>query len=443
MQNLKNSRPWMTRQSRLRTGTATSALFIIVLTVAEVFSLAAPDDWPQWQGPDRNAISKESGLLQEWTEDGPPLVWKVNGLGGGDSAPSIAGGRIFGMSNRGEDEVVWALSEKDGNTIWVARLGPAFRQSRPQGNEGPGCTPTIDGDRLYVLGLGGNLACLRVSDGKLVWQRSLVNDFGGIVPTWSYRESPLVDGNKVICTPGGEKATLVAIDKLTGKTIWKSKVPGSPKAAYSSVIAIDFDGQRQYIQLTASALVGVAESGQYLWRYDSPANSNGINCSTPVYHDGKVFAASAYGNGGGLAKLSKDANGGITAEEVYFTKRMQNHHGGMVVIDGYLYGANGGNSGGYLVCLNFETGEVIWDERRGERRVPKGSVAFADGRIYYRTEDGTMLLIEPNAKQYVEHGRFEPLERSNKPAWAHPVIANGKLYLRDQDVLLSYDIRAK
>jgi outer membrane protein assembly factor BamB len=197
------------------------------------------------------------------------------------------------------------------------------------------------------------------------------------------------------------------------------------------------------VQLTAKALVGVAASdGKFLWRYDRAANSHAINCSTPIYHDGMVFAASACGAGGGLVRLSKDADGGVKAEEVYFSKKMRNHHGGMVVFDGCLYGANGGNEGGSLVCLDFRTGNVLWDERdSAERRAPKGSVALAAGRLYYRTEKGTMLLIEPNRKEYVERGRFEQPDRSQKPAWTHPVIANGKLYLRDQDVLLCYNVK--
>jgi outer membrane protein assembly factor BamB len=433
---------------------------IAMFAWAILVTCASADDWPQWQGPDRNSISKERGLLKEWPKDGPPLAWKITGLGGGDSAPSVAAGQIFGMSNRGEDEVVWALSEKDGKELWVARLGPAFQQSLPQGKEGPSCTPTVDGERLYVEGLGGGVSCVQVKDGKLLWQRSLKTDFGGQIPTWSYRESPLVDGDKVICTPGGEEATLVALDKLTGKTIWKSRVPGSAGgdsgppsgfggfgsksgAAYSSVIAINFDGQRQYVQLGAKALIGVAASdGKFLWRYNKPANGMGINCSTPIYHDGKVFAASAYGAGGGLVKLSKDGDG-VKADEVYSTKTMQNHHGGMILLDGCLYGANGGNGGGSLVCLEFNTGNVLWDERDDpERRAPKGSVALADGRLYYRTEKGPMLLIEPSPKEYLERGRFDQPDRTSLPAWAHPVIANGKLYVRDHDLLLCYNVKA-
>lgn len=420
-------------------------MFIGILCCALLSCSASADDWPQWQGPDRNAISKERGLLKEWPKDGPPLAWKISGLGGGDSAPSVAAGRIFGMGNRDGDEIVWALSAKDGKELWTARLGPAYQQQMPQGKQGPGCTPTVDGELLFVEGLGGALACLQVKDGKIVWQRSLQSDFGGEPPTWSYRESPLIDGDKLICTPGGEEATLAALEKLTGKTIWKSQVPGSPKAAYASAIAIDFGGQRQYVQFTQKELVGIAAAdGKFLWQYKRCANSHGINCSTPIYNDGKVFAASAYGTGGGLVKLSKDDKGGIKAEEVYFCRKMQNHHGGMILLDGSLYGANGGNEGGALVCLDFQTGNVLWDEADdAEHRAPKGSLALADGRLYYRTEKGAMLLIEPNPKEYVEHGRFLQPDRSKLPAWAHPVIANGKLYLRDQDVLFCYDVKAK
>jgi outer membrane protein assembly factor BamB len=416
---------------------------VLLLLGATAAESAETFDWPQWQGPDRNAISKERGLLQEWPKEGPPLAWEIKGLGGGYSAPSIAAGRIFAMSNRGDEEVAWALSETDGKSLWVTRLGPAIEQQRPQGKEGPACTPTVDGERLYVLGLAGDLACLAVADGKIIWKRSF-HEFGGRVPTWSYRESPLVDGDKLICTPGGPDATLVALDKLTGKTIWKSQVPGSPGAAYASAIAIDFAGQRQYVQLTQRTLVGVAASdGKFLWRYDKAAAGNGINCSTPLYHDGLVFAASAYGAGGGLVKLSKDASGAVKATEVYFTSQMQNHHGGMILLDGSLYGANGGNEGGFLACLDFQTGKVLWDERDSGRRAPKGSILLADGRLYYRIENGAMLLIEPNPKQYIERGRFQQPDRNRALAWPHPVIANGKLYLRDQDVLLCYDVKAK
>ncbi len=570
---------------RIRAFTPTFRTIAVAFTAA-IFAgkaLCGQFDWPQWQGPDRNAISKETGLLKEWPKDGPPLTWKIKGLGGGDSAPSIAAGRIYGMSHRGGDEMVWALSEQDGKEIWAVRIAPAQAQNWPQSKEGPSATPTVDGDRLYVMGLAGNVACLQVSDGKVVWQRSLVADFKGRSPMWSFRESPLVDGDKVICTPGGEEATMVALNKLTGETIWKSQVadrsgggqtqnrgfgggnrpsamqtdpvlsaldkdqnkelsadeiaaaptvlltldknqdgrlseeevspagrgggqggrrrgpgimrmvkalsaldanednvideaeiknavaalkkldangdgkltddesgmksmsPPNTGAAYSSAIAIDFGSQRQYVQLLAMTVAGVsAADGKLLWRYDKPANGMRINISTPIYHDGHVFAATAYGAGGGLAKLVKKENGEFAAEEAWFSKSMENHHGGVILHDGALFGANGGNGGGYLACLDFKTGEVLWNEKDSDkRRVTKGSVAFADGRIYYRTEEGPIVLIEPSRKEYLERGRFNQPERTDKPAWAHPVIANGKLYLRDQDTLFCYNVKAK
>ncbi len=428
------------------------ALFLCVVTTFA--NTAGASDWPQWQGPDRDNMSKENGLLQQWPKDGPPLAWKIKDLGGGYSAPSIAAGHIFGTSKRSGNDIVWALSEADGKALWATPLEPSARQGMPQGQEGPGCTPTVDGDRLYVISTAGEIACLAVADGTIIWHHSMTGDLGGTAPNWAYRESPLVDGKKVICTPGGNNAMMVALDKLTGNTVWKSSVPaqgnggrrgrggmgGGSGAAYSSAIAIDCEGQRQYVQLTAHAMIGVAASdGKLLWSYSKPANSFGINCTTPLYHDGMVFASSAYGAGGGLVKLTKDASGKITAQEVWVQRRMQNHHGGVILFEGYLYGANGGNEGGAPVCLDFKTGNVLWNQRE-DTTVGKGSVTFADGRIYYRCEDGTMFLVEPSPKQFIERGRFVQPDRSEAPDWAHPVIANGKLYLRDQGVLLCYDV---
>src|SRR6266404_1056612 len=464
----RRSLPLTTKITKLliHMNTRFSACFVALTICAQHALFAASFDWPQWQGPDRNAVSRERGLLQQWPKDGPPLAWKIKGIGTGYGTPSIAAGRIYGLSNRGDDEFVWSLSETDGKELWATRLAPALTEGMPQGKEGAGCTPTVDGERLYVLGLSGDLACLQAKDGKVLWRRSLTNDFGGRIPTWRYNESPLIDGDKLVCTPGGKDSTIVALNKLTGDLIWKAEVPepsgensdapgggrggGRPgfrdsAASYSSAIAIDFEGQREYVQFTSKALVGVAASdGKLLWRYDRPANKSTINCSTPLYQDGQVFAASAYGAGGGLVKLSKDRNGGVKADEVWFSKNMENHHGGMLVIDGCLYGSNGGNGGGYLICLDFKTGDVLWNERDSDkRRVSKGSVAFADGRIYYRTEAGTMLLIEPSRKEYLERGRFEQADRTKQPAWTHPVLANGKLYVRDQDVLFCYDVKAR
>jgi outer membrane protein assembly factor BamB len=270
------------------------------------------------------------------------------------------------------------------------------------------------------------------------------------MPVWGFSESILIDGDKLICTPGAADGAVMALDKATGKPIWKCKVAEGPTgdrgflgtsgAAYSSAIAVDVEGVRQYIQLTATTLVGVAAAdGKLLWRYDRASNTHRINCTTPIYQDGIVYAASAYDAGGGAVKLSKDASGAFTATEVFFTSRMKNHHGGMIIVDKALYGAAGGNEGGFLVCLDIATGNNLWTERRA----PKGSLTLADERLYLRGERGEIILIEPNRERFVERGRFQQPERTRESAWTHPVIANGKLYIRDQDLLLCYDIKAK
>jgi len=413
----------------------------LVLGCAGAGALAAPEDfrpqpfdWPQWQGPQRNAISHEIGLLQDWPKEGPRLVWKAKELGGGYSTPSIAAGRIFGMGSRktekGDDEVVWALEERTGKELWHTTIAPA---SHGVGyDEGPRCTPTVDGDRLYALGISGDLVCLEVANGNKVWHHNLIKEFDGRIPGWGYSESPLVDGAKVIATPGGKKATLVAFDKMDGQTIWTSQVPKGDRAQYASAIVADMPGQRQYVQFLSQGVVGVAaDDGRFQWRYDHPANGT-ANISTPIFNDSSVFAASAYGRGGGLVKLMRDG-ATTTAAEVYFTSKMENQHGGMVVLDGYLYGANGGQ----LACLEFATGKVQWQSGAAG----KGAILYADGRIYYRNERGRIMLVEPNPHKYVEHGRFMQPDRSRNNAWAHPVVANGKLYIADQDVLLCYDVK--
>jgi outer membrane protein assembly factor BamB len=414
-------------------------------------------DWPQWQGPDRNAISKERGLLQTWSENGPPLVWRAKGIGSGMGGMAVSQGRIYTSGDVGDASWVFALKESNGELIWKAKIGRGGEVGRIFTPSGPRSTPTVDGNRLYILSQYGELVCY-TTEGKEVWRTDFVKDHGGIVPTWGYAESVLIDGDKLICSPGAPNAALLALNKMTGKVIWRSEVParlspnssqggqsgrGGPRgpesgANYASTIAINFEGVRQYVQFTALTLAGFAvETGKVLWQYDPVAAR--ITCSTPIYQDGLVFGSSAYEGGGGAVKLSKEADGKIKATEVYFTNHMRNHHGGMIVVDGALYGAAGGNEGGFLVCLDFKTGAVLWRERQA----PKGSLAMADGRLYLRAESGTMILIEPNREKYIERGRFQQPERTREPAWTHPVIANGKLYVRDQDLLLCYDVKKK
>jgi len=398
-----------------------------------------PFDWPQWQGPDRNNTSREAGLLQSWPKDGPRLVWKANLLGGGYSVPSVAAGRIIGMSYLGEDEIVWALEASKGKLLWKTPIAKANRTV--DYNEGSRCSPTIEGDALYALGVDGDLVCLRVADGAFVWRRNLVKDFDGILPfyiaSYGYTESPLIDGDRVVVTPGGTKATVVALDKKTGKTIWTVAIPeprkmGSSRAAYASLVASEVDGVKHYVQFLQGGLVGVSREGKLLWRWDTPSNDI-ANCTTPIVHQNLVFASSGYGKGCGLARLvpKKDE---LHVDELYFNKAMKNVHGGMVLVDGYVYG---NSDPGYLVCLELAAGKVKWQERAAGR----GSIVYADGHLYYRDEAGPMLLVEANPEKYIEKGRFSPPGRSKVKAWSHPVIANGHMLLRDQEALCCYDIK--
>jgi outer membrane protein assembly factor BamB len=421
---------------------------------------AAPGDWPCWRGPDRTGLSPETGLLKTWPAGGPRLLWKITGLGDGYSTPSIAGDRSFVMGSKGRTEQVIALELKDGKRIWGTNVG-----SEGQSWPGPRSTPTVDGDRVYAISSNGNLVCLGAGKGNVIWKKSLLSDFGGRHGKWNYAESPLIDGDNLICAPGGSKATIVALDKKTGRLVWKSAITlpskataagparGGPArggrggrggmggmnmgyntASYASAIVAEFGGVRQYVHFLHGGVVGVdAADGKLLWNYDRPAQGSNANAATPIVHDGTVFAASAYRNGGGLAKIVKDGQR-FRAEQVYFSEEMQNHHGGMLLIGGYLYGTNNTS----LVCLEFRTGKVMWTNRSAG----KGSIAYADGHLVHRGENGTVVLVEANSAGFKQKGRFDPPGRSAQKAWPHPVIAGGKMYLRDWDRLFCYDVKA-
>jgi len=385
-------------------------------------------DWPQWQGPDRTRVSKETGLLKEWPAAGPPIVWTATGLGGGYGSMAVAGDRVFVQSARGRNSVVIALNRADGKEVWSKALGASQTDDRGPGPRG---TPTVDGDRLYALSESGDLACLMI-DGTAVWQRNILRDFGGRQLQWLISESPLVDGPHVVVSPGGPGAGMVKLDKMTGKTVWTSKGL-SDQAGYSSIIAADVQGVRTYMTFTAEAGVGVrASDGRLMFRYPNAANDV-ANVATPIFSDNKVFFSSAYGTGGGLLDLTAQ-NGEVKAKEVYFTGNMKNHHGGVVLVDGYLYGFNDS----ILTCLEFATGKMMWRDRS----VGKGSVTFADGSLYIQSENNVFGLVEATSSGYREKGRFR-IPDKGLPSWAHPVVSGGRLYVRNQDALLVYDISAR
>ena len=391
-------------------------------------------NWPTWRGPNRDAVSAETGLLREWGQDGPPLQWEAHGLGEGYSSISIASGRIYTMGRRRGETFLIALDVEDGKELWAT----------PVAGRNPNCTPTVDGNFVYALGRGGELICADAKTGRPAWRKSFREDFGGkMMSHWGYSESPLVDGDRLICTPGAPDAVMAALDKKTGRILWKSGLPepgqqGKDGAGYSSIVVSEACGVRQYVQLTGRGLISVsAKDGTFLWSYHRIANRT-ANISTPLIDGDYVFCSTGYGTGAALLHLVPDG-AGIKAEEVYFlnAKQMQNHHGGMVRVGEHIYCGHGHNQG-FPLCIEMKTGKVAW---RGGRGPGRGSAAVlhAEGRLYFRYQDGVMALIETTPDEYRLKGSFT-IASNNGKHWPHPVIAGKRLHLRDQDTLLCYNI---
>jgi outer membrane protein assembly factor BamB len=428
-------------KSRLLTTIAALCLCFSAVSVTRPANMGtSTNDWPQWRGPERNGISQESGLLKQWPAEGPKLLWQMNDIGDGYSTPAVVGARIYMMSNRGmENEFVQALSTQDGKPIWTTRVGNVgnpqdFLYAKARS------TPTVDGDFIYALGSDGDLACLETGSGKIRWQKSLRKDFGGKPGIWAYAESPLVDGDVVVVTPGGAEATIVALNKKTGEVIWKSAVPGGDPAGYASAIVVQAGGRKQYVQFLSKGIVGVdAKTGEFLWRYKEPVKGM-AQMVTPVAREGYVYGG-AHGVGGGLVRL-KSEGGGVVAEQVYFERGLPNNIGGSVLVGDYLYGT--ARTG--LVAVEFTTGKVKWQAES----IGSGSVAYADGLLYLHGENGDVALVEANGEAYREKGRFTPPAQPKRnrlgpfpeKAWTYPVIANGRLYIRDIGTLWAYDIKA-
>ena len=386
-------------------------------------------DWPQWHGPDRNNLSADTGLLKTWSAGGPKLVWKTSGLGAGYGSIAIKGDQVYVQGTKLGQSAVYCVQRADGRLLWNAPIGKMLDQDR---GDGPRSTPTLEGDRLYVLTENGDLACIDPKSSNGVWHRNILADFRAENPHWLLSESPLVDGERLIVSPGGSGAGIVAYDKATGKNIlWKSTELSDP-AGYASCIVADIAGVRTVMTLTSRAGVGVrATDGKLLWRYEPVANRT-ANCTTPIYSDNKVFYTSAYGTGCALLDL-KPQNGVIKATEVYFSREMMNHHGGVVLVNGHLYGF----SNAILTCMDFQTGQVKWRDRS----VGKGSLTYADGMLFLFGEGNTVGLAEATPDGYREKGRFT-IEDQGRPSWAHPVVCGGRLYIRNQGTLACYDVKA-
>ena len=416
---------------------------ILLVAVMAVNGAVQGADWPGFHGPNRDAKCAETGLLKQWPDAGPKLLWTLKGLGRGYSSVAIADGRLLTMGDRKSEgqpdsQFVIAYDLATQKELWATRVGPTH-------SDGPRCTPTIDGDLTYAIGTSGDLLCVETATGKVRWKKNFETDFAGhMMSVWKFSESPLVDGDKLVCTPGGPDATLVALDKKTGATLWKCAVPklgkkGGDGAAYSSMVVAEIEEVRQYVQLIGRGVVGVAaDSGKFLWGYNGVANAVAV-ISSPIVRGNHVFASSAYRTGSALLKITKSGDE-FKAEEVYFldAKTFQNHHGGMVLVGDYVYGGHGQNNGD-PTCIELLTGKIVWQAKGPGLK--SAAVLFAEGNLIFRYEKGTVALIEASPAALRVKSKFEAAVVDG-PAWPHPVIHDGKLYLRAHNALMCYDLRA-
>lgn len=401
------------------------------------------NDWPTFRGGDRTAVSKETGLLQEWPAEGPARLWEAKGAGRGYSSLAVAGGRIYTLGDGGsaedKDESLRCFKEENGELLWKTKTGPAWEKGQPNWQSSRG-TPTVDGELVYVVTPHGQLVCCETATGTERWRKDLIKDLEGKKgDNWGYSESPLIDGDQLICTPGGEKTTLAALNKLTGEVKWKTVREGDRGAGHASVVISEIGGTRVYVQSTASGPMGVrASDGTLLWQYAVEKTTSVI--PTPIVRDDLVFWVAGYKRGGALLKQVPGPDNTVKIEEIYPVKpELANKHGGVVLVGDYLYGDS--DDKGIPFCAELLTGAVKWQKRGNGSN--SASFIAADGRLYIRFANGSMVLAKASPEDYIEVGSFKVPGSGERPSWSHPVIANGKLYLREQDVINCYDIKAR
>ena len=402
-------------------------------------------DWPTFRGAERTAVAPDTGLLTSWPEGGPKLLWEAKGTGRGYSSLAIVGDRIYTLGDRSSladgdnSEFLLCFSREDGSPIWKLKTGSPWDQGAPDW-QGSRSTPTVDDDRVYVLTPHGDLICAS-TDGVEKWRRNLKSDFGGNKGDgWGYGESVTVDDDRLICTPGGGKNTMVALNKLTGDLVWSAVREGDRGAGHASVVISDVGGTRVYVQTTASGALGVrADDGKLLWSYEIERTTAVI--PTPIVRGDLAFFSAGYKSGGGaLLRQVAGANGDVTVEEIYpVNNKLANKHGGIVLIGDHLYGDT--DSRGLPFCAELMTGNVVWQSRGSGKG--SANVVAADGHLYIRYTDGTLVLVKATPDGYKESGLLKIPGSDSQPSWSHSVVLDEKLYLREGDNLLCYDLRGQ
>ncbi|MFK7822194.1 MAG: PQQ-binding-like beta-propeller repeat protein [Planctomycetaceae bacterium] len=416
-----------------------TSLFVVLSTMCVVQA----QEWPQWRGPSRDGHSPDSKLELDWNAKEPKLLWVKDGTGSGYGSVAVSGEQIFAMGDKGGSQKVIAMN-LGGEVLWETSVSEGTPK---HGYPGSRCTPSVDGDRVYVVTSDGSIACLEVTSGELQWQKNFKREWGGkMMSIWGYSESPLVDGDWVLCTPGGKNAMVVALDKKTGAEVWSCDPPpsegeGKDGAGYSSIVVSNGGGVKQYVTLVGRGLVGVrAEDGKLLWSYNQVANEV-ANIPTPICYGDFVFGSSGYDGGGSvLLKLSK-AGDGVQADEEYWldNRTLQNHHGGVIRVGDHAYLGHGHNKG-FPTCIELATGKVVWGGARA-RGVGSGSAAISlvGENLVFRYESGELALVAANPKGYQLRGAIKPEYKKGR-SWAHPVICGGKMYLREQNKLMCYEL---
>lgn len=415
-----------------------------------VVAVATAADWPGFRGPNRDGICTETGLLKSWPKDGPKVTWTARNLGLGWGTPSVADGKIFGIGTRGGKDGMWALKEVDGKELWFTPFADPATGLANQTN-GPASTPTFHKGKVYAVSNNGTLTCLDAKTGAKAWSKNYTSDFGGSQPKWGYTESVYADGDKIICAPGGKGSAVVALKADNGDVIWKTDVGAVGQAGgYSSPLKATVAGKEMYVVLLGqqSGVVGVdPESGKLLWQYkNTPATGGIAQIPTPIVQGDKVWVSTSYGGGAALLQIVPSGDKFDVKElKAYRKPELNNHHGGMVLVGDHIYFGHDQN-GGSPVCVDFKTGNIKW----GPEKPPAGgqgsaAVLAADGRLYFRYQNGTMVLIEPSPDELKVVSSFKlptPDVKSYPQSWPHPVIANGKMLIRDQNVMYAYNVKA-